>query len=97
MPEIPHIEAVARREQEQPSVEHRQQGPIGEAPGGVAVRPAAVRSVFGVTPQQPAPDVYIHIGRIEIRPVEAPAASPQKRTAPLPQPVSLADYLRAGG
>jgi hypothetical protein len=42
-----------------------------------------------------APIVEVTIGRVEVRAVTAPSASPRRRTAPTAP--SLDDYLRARG
>ena len=43
---------------------------------------------------QQAPDVHIHIGRVELTALRAPPAARRERAAPANKPIALGDYLR---
>jgi hypothetical protein len=55
---------------------------------------AATREAAATEPSAPVPDVHIHIGRLELTAVTAPAPPRRERTASSHKPMSLEEYLR---
>jgi hypothetical protein len=58
--------------------------PARNRPAGDPVQPAA----------SPAPDVHIHIGRVELTAIAAAAAPRRESAANAKKPMSLEEYLR---